>query len=167
METSPTEAPPAPAVTPAASPDLGRELVRQLAEARQIAAHLDATWRERLTAFEATHADLLTARRDAATLAAQREDELRAYAVARYTADGERHPAPGVGIRITTTAEIQDEAAAIAWAKVSGVGLTLDERAVKKIALAAPGSLPFVHLTVSATATVTADLEAALAGGVQ
>lgn len=145
------------------TPDLGRQMVEQVAKARQLAAHLDAQVKERYEAFLQLNKDLVDAQTAARDLVITKERELRDFAVARFQSTQDRHPAPGVGIRITTNAEVTDEAAAVAWAKVSGVGLTLDEKAIRKVALSAPGALDFVRITETATATLAQDLDQALA----
>lgn len=108
-------------------------------------------------AFDRENAALISAMAADADSLARAEDGLRRMALAAYAATGSKHPAPGVGIRVSKVTRYMDEAA-IAWAIDHGHNslLKLDSRKFEKVALEL--GLDFVEFSEVAQATLARDL---------
>jgi hypothetical protein len=107
--------------------------------------------------FETEHATLLA---DAKSLNGEvhaAEEAVRAIAVQVFRATQDRHPAPGIGIRVTQHVEITDPGAAFSWAREKDMALKLDEAAIKKIATTGTTILG-VQVTPTPEATIAKDL---------
>lgn len=140
--------------------DVLRDQVRRVHEARCGSAILQERLEAERQTFEQSIAALAKIAKDAiATLQAE-EQTLRELVSARYKATGEKQPTPGVEVRIVKTLEY-DQAAAFAWAKSTGMALTLDRKAFEQIALASPVAgatvkeLPRVRIAQDLTKAVT------------
>lgn len=138
------------------------EQMREVATRRQ--ARDDA--RGRVSAlraqFESDIASLVEAAQIAAQACSESEEAARALTVALYEATGNKAPADGAAIRLTTKLAY-DDADALAWAKQTGMALvpeSVDRKALEKIAKASP--LPFVTITQEPSATLASDLSAYL-----
>lgn len=114
-----------------------REQIRRVHEARQGSLVLQDRLQQERAQFEESIAALSGLAKAAAATVLAEEETLRELANARYKATAEKHPAPGVEVRIIKTLEY-DQAAAFAWAKSTGMALTLDRKAFEQIALASP-----------------------------
>ena len=86
------------------------------------------------------------------------EAELRAAILAAYQATGNTKPAPGVGIRETTTYQY-DPAAALAWCLEHKVALQLDTKAFEALCKHPSTRPDFVHVVKTPTATIGALLK--------
>ena len=93
---------------------------------------------------------------------AEQEDQLRGLALANYEETGNKHPSPGVDIRVLTTVEYGDMDALL-WAMEHKIALFLDRVVFERIAKT--NSLPFVVLRESPQATIETDLTKALEPG--
>ncbi|KKM93462.1 hypothetical protein LCGC14_1208130 [marine sediment metagenome] len=85
------------------------------------------------------------------------EDELRNLTLQAYAETGNKHPAVGVNINITTTYKY-NPADALKWAKEHNLALSLDKPAFEKIAKADPPDFVTVDPNVP-KATISTDLE--------
>ena len=92
------------------------------------------------------------------TLVGDMEAELRAAILAAYQATGNTKPAPGVGIRETTTYQY-DPAAALAWCLEHRVGLQLDTKAFEALCKHPSTRPDFVQVVKTPTATIGAALK--------
>lgn len=137
-------------------------MVRQVAMQRATVARNRGALAEVREAFNRSHAGLITLAAEAEQALLEAETQLKGAAEAHFRTTGEKNPAPGVAIRIMAVLSYE-EAAALAWAKDTGLALvpeTFDRKALEKIAKAT--DLPFVTITAEGRATLAADLEAAL-----
>lgn len=146
-------------------PETSRELaLREQAERTDLCRRVAAESKQRLAeaqaAFQAEHAALITEVAQLQAAAAEAEATLRDLAIAAYQATGEKHPAPGVGVSLTTTLDY-DDVQALAWAREQGAALLLDRKGFEAIARALP--LAFVTRSEVPKATLARDLGAALA----
>ena len=91
------------------------------------------------------------------------ETALRDATVQAFNATGDKHPGPGLGIRVVSKLEY-DSGVAFDWALEHKLALKLDSPTFEKIAKS--NSLPFVAVTDQPTATIATDLEKALEEGV-
>lgn len=144
-------------------PDALLDLVRELAAAR--IQDVAAAERVRLArdAFDIAHADLLTAARAARATVEALDKAVRELAVERYHRDGQRHPAPGIGIQLRQRVLIDDRAAALTWATAHPECLDLNTRKIE--AAARVLTVPGVRVHEEAVATITTQLTDALTGG--
>ena len=133
--------------------------VRRVDVARRSLAATAAALAERRAEFEREHAALLREHKERQLQVQEQELRLRDMAVLEFSQTGDRKPAPGVSIRMATEIRYDDEAA-FAWAKQSGMCLTLDAKAFDAIARHNP--LPFVTREDVPTATIARDLSAAV-----
>lgn len=139
------------------------EQLREVATRRQARDEAQARVKALRAQFEADIASLVEAAQSAAQACAESEEAARALTVALYEATGNKAPAEGAAIRLTTKLAY-DDADALAWAKQTGMALvpeTIDRKALEKIAKASP--LPFVTITQEPSATLASDLSAYLA----
>ncbi len=137
-----------------------REQAERTHLCRTVAAEAKARLQAAQDAFQAEHAALIAEVEGLSAAAQESESALRSLAVATYEATGEKHPAPGVGISLTTTLAY-DDVQALAWAREQGAALLLDRKGFEAIAKAMP--LPFVTKHEIPKATLARDLGAALA----
>jgi hypothetical protein len=137
------------------------EQVRKVSDTRTFQASLAAKLLEKQRAFEQENAVLIARVTDAKALVAAHEAELRTLTLRAFEQTGDKAPAPGVGIRLVKKVKYEF-AQAFAWAKVSGMALTLDAKAFEKIAVATP--LPCAEIEEIPQATIATDLAAALTG---
>ena len=92
------------------------------------------------------------------TFVTEADTELRAAILAAYQATGNTKPAPGVGIRETTTYQY-DPAAALAWCLEHRVGLQLDTKAFEALCKHPSTRPDFVQVVKTPTATIGAVLK--------
>jgi hypothetical protein len=134
--------------------------VRRVAELREGLAtqqvHLKLVQQE----FDFAHAGLIAGVALRAAVLATAEADLRAAALERFSATEDKHPAPGVTIRVQTRVTY-DRDQALAWAKAKGVALTLDAKAFEGLAKH-DRSLP-ASVVEDPQATIARDLRTALA----
>ena len=83
------------------------------------------------------------------------EERLKEMTLDAYRATSDKHPAPGVDVRIVRTLFYLAQPA-LEWAKAHGLALQLDTKAFEKIAKVTP--LPFVTITEVPQATIAQDL---------
>ena len=138
------------------------EQLREVATRRQSRDEAQARVKALRAQFEADIEPLVEAAQVAAQACAESEEAARALTVALYEATGNKAPAEGAAIRLTTKLAY-DDADALAWAKQTGMALipeSVDRKALEKIAKASP--LPFVTVTQEPSATLASDLTAYL-----
>lgn len=139
------------------------EQMREVATRRQTRDEAQARVKALRAQFEADIASLVEAAQLAAQACAESEEAARALTVALYQTTGDKAPAEGAAIRLTTKLAY-DDADALAWAKQTGMALipeSLDRKALEKIAKAS--QLPFVTITQEPSATLASDLTQYLA----
>jgi hypothetical protein len=130
--------------------------LRRVAEARAGAVLLADALKVKQAEFYAANtqlSDLVAASR--ATVLAE-EAVLRELTVRRYEETGEKHPAPGLGIRLVKVIDYE-AGAAFAWAKETGMALALDRKAFEKIATVT--SVPCATVREEPQATIAERLE--------
>lgn len=132
---------------------------RRVAVARAVLAASEAELAPQVEAFNAATAGLRERIRMERERLAAEESAARARTVQRYQETGDKHPVPGLGIRLVKTVEY-DADRALAWAKQSGLALLLDRKAFEKIAIATP--VPGATVVELPQATIAADLGAVL-----
>jgi hypothetical protein len=137
--------------------------LRELAERRRTLEGEKRQLAEARAAWEAGHADLIMATLDAARGVEALTAELKAAALGLYAARREQRPAPGVEVRLYRKVEFGAEARLLAWARQTGLGLTVDRKAVEKIALATPLEADIARVLEDPRVFIAADLDAALA----
>ena len=124
------------------------ELESQIMNVRDLRKVYDGLEAE-TTALEARlneqYKDLYASRNAALSKVAQEEDFLRELTLAAYAVDGNKKPAPGVGIRIVKGVEY-DRVDALAWAIDHAVCLDLDKKSFE--AMAKSGGAPDIPATV-------------------
>ncbi len=138
-----------------------RDQVRRVHEARLGSRILQERLEAERQLFMEQHAELVRLAGAALKMLATEEESLRVLAVARFKATGEKHPTPGVDIRLMKQVEY-DVGAAFAWAKSTGMALTLDKKAFEKIAIA--GRLTVATIAEVPRATIAQDLTEAIQG---
>jgi hypothetical protein len=132
---------------------------RRVHAARVAQAARTAQLEEAQRVFAEQHRELVVQVAAGAAAVKAEEHAARELALERYAATGDKHPAPGLGIRMVKTVEYED-GAAFAWAKGTGLALQLDRKAFEKIALATP--IPGATVVEVAQATIASDLSAVL-----
>lgn len=113
------------------------------------------------TALEARlneqYKDLYNSRNAALSKVVEEEDFLRELTLAAYAADGNKKPAPGVGIRIVKRCEYDIEKA-FQYAKLHGVCLKLDGKAFEALALKSRDTDIPAKIREEAQATIAKEL---------
>ena len=132
------------------------EAVRKLAEARAGLDFLKAKIDARRAEFSASLAGDLDALAFAQREVDEYTNEVKAEALAEFEANGTKK-FDGCEVKVFTKLDYP-EADAFAWAKESGLALTLDKKAFEKIAKATP--LPFVVEVQEPKVTIASDLSA-------
>ena len=115
---------------------------------------------ERLLAWELENADLLAHLKESIAELEVAESALRGKGIVLYQATGNKHPYPGVEVKVLVGIEYS-EADALAWAKEHEIALRLDKVAFEKLAHATP--IPFVTYFERPRCDLARDLGAALA----
>ena len=142
--------------------DALRQMVQALADARNLEADLAEIVAASRVRWETENAAAIERLRVAREAVTTMERDLKSIAVAEWRETGTKHPAPGVGIRVSER-PVYDADRALQWAQETRMALTpeaLDVAAFTKIAKAT--ALPFVRMEQTATATLASDLAAAL-----
>lgn len=139
-----------------------RDQIKAVAECR---AHekarnaiVDAARRE----FEIEHQAILDAAAIAGQSRAEAENMLRQTIVAEYEETGNKKPAPGCGIR-ETTSYLYDADEALKWAMFHATALQLDKKAFGEVCKSERLRPAFVEASVTPQATISTDLTVALA----
>lgn len=107
--------------------------------------------------LNAQYKDLYASRNAALSKVAEEEDFLRKLTLAAYHADGNKKPAPGVGIRIVNKCEYDTEKA-FQYAKLHGVCLKLDVRAFEALAMKSNDTDIPVVIMEEAQATIAKEI---------
>lgn len=138
-----------------------RQELEALAAARVRAEVAAQVVREAKAVWEQQNAAALTEMEAAKAAATQLEGTVRTLAVMAGELTGEKRPAPGVELRVTTTVTITDQDAALAWARASRIGYvpeTIDGKAIEQAATKAKLALPFLRTDTTFKAVVATDL---------
>lgn len=138
--------------------------ITAVAYARIAQAGLNRALAEKLAAFDAEHAELLTQVRDAKGTVAQLEEQVRLAAVQAYQETANKKPAVGVAIRVETQATVENEALAFAWCLEKRIALAIDKPTLKAMARAQAksGGIPGVKVEAVPVAGIAQDLPALL-----
>jgi hypothetical protein len=136
--------------------------LRTLADLRARKLGLDEFVATALAQFEAAHAHVLAARKTVASEIAASELQIKALGVAQYETTQDKAIAPGVVVKVFTTYEISDVAAADAWTKEKGLCRInrMDEAAL--LSIAPTMALPFVKKIETPKVQIATQLNAAL-----
>jgi ribosomal protein S5 len=136
------------------------ELESQIMNVRDLRKAYDDLKAE-TTALEAglneQYKDLYASRNAALSKVAEEEDFLRELTLAAYVVDGNKKPAPGVGIRIVKRCEYDIEKA-FQYAKLHGVCLKLDGKAFEALAMKSKDTDIPVTMWDEAQATIAKEL---------
>jgi hypothetical protein len=138
------------------------EVVKQLAEARQILITRQNAMDLKTKAFKSLHAELLGEIEDRQTKVRLIENKLRDATVTYYTDTGDKKPTQGVEVKVGTKLEYDPEKA-LEWAQAHKIALvpeSLDRGAFEKIAKAT--KIDFVTETEKPAAYISTDLSFAL-----
>jgi len=143
--------------------------VIELAQARQHARELgDTLARARAgleEIFRQTHGEAIQAHETIKLHVTDLENSVRDLALRAFSQDKtNKQPAPGVGIRVTTSPDY-DKAAAFGWAKTHGLALQLDTKAFNDICKSDSTRPDFVTITETPVATIATDLTSLLGEG--
>ena len=106
--------------------------------------------------FQTEHAGFFACVATATSITEEAEAKLRKLTIEVYNATGDKHPAPGLGIRELTKLAY-DEKEALKWAKSHDLYLKLDDKKFKDYAK--DGEIDFVTITTEVTATIATKLE--------
>lgn len=135
-----------------------QEEIQKVVESRraqqEIAAHVEALTRK----FKADNAELFAAHDTAKQVVAAAENALREAILVEFKATGNKKPAPGCGVRVSTVLRYEPQAA-LTWAETNApaaIKRTLDAKAFE--ALAKVQQLEFVTVEEVPTATISPDL---------
>jgi len=141
--------------------------VIEVNEARKRLAALNAEYEKVFRAWEERHAILLSDKLKAREELQAKEEALRQAAIQNYAETLDKHPAPGVSIRILKRLTYP-EGVAIRWAMLSlqSVFLKLNKPKFEKHAKAVAETIPlqFVKIEEEPQATIAIDLDKALEG---
>lgn len=138
-----------------------QEQIHKVAVARQKAHDLSKMKKDSYLRWMAAEGELIDAETEAAQECAQAEETLREMTLAEYERTKDKHPAPGVGIKVGTRLDY-NEHDAFAWAVVHEMALSLNRKSFE--AHAKISQLDFVTITEEATATIATDLGKLLGG---
>ena len=133
-----------------------KDLIAVVVEARQRAAELREQWEVLRGEWQAAHRELLEAAGAAQARALMAEEALRNAALATYNATGDKHPAPGVEVKMGTKM-VYDPAEALAWAVEHGMCLALAKGAFEKVAKASP--IPCVQVVETSFVALATELQ--------
>jgi len=145
------------------TPDLLRQQLAEVAERRAKAETCASLVKVLREDFEAEHADVIAEAARAKAALAESEANARALIVAIYETSGDKKPAEGASVRLTTKLTYTDEDA-LAWCRETKMALipeSVDRKALERIAKVTP--LPFVTITEEPSATLASDLSQYLA----
>lgn len=145
------------------TPDLLRQQLAEVARLRAVADNANAWLKAKREEFEASISTEVQSVNVARAALAESESNARALIVAIYETSGDKKPAEGASVRLTTKLTYTDEDA-LAWAREKKMALipeSVDRKALEKIAKVTP--LPFVTITEEPSATLASDLSQYLA----
>jgi hypothetical protein len=146
--------------------DTLRQELAALASLREAAAIAAGTVKNSRTLWEEENAQTIANAQVLAEHVAVKERQVRELAVMARETTGESKPAPGIEVRASTKVTVQDAAAALIWAKASGIGHvpeTIDAKAIEAAATKAKLALPFLKTETTFKALIATDLGKALA----
>lgn len=135
------------------------EQARRVNELRKAKASAEERYKRVFDEFQMANVDLLFERKELAEATLDAEQRLRDATVATYKETGNKHPAPGLGIR-ESEKPVYDLKEAEKWALAHKLALKLDVKVFEKIATDV--NLPFVQWETEVTATISTDLDKAL-----
>ena len=133
--------------------------IKIVAELREKVREIKEQKAESFIAWEKANSELLESIESNTAALSGHEELLRQMVLETYSENGEKNPAPGVGIREYKKINYEP-AVAFDWAVNHKMALKLDVSAFEKIAKASP--LEFVTITTVPQATIAADLSEAL-----
>jgi hypothetical protein len=137
-------------------------LVRVVAAARQQTAQAESTLKTARSAWEQDHAALFTTVEEARTAQEAAEAALRQAVLTIFAQDGNKHPHPATGVRVTSHL-VYDAQSITEWARENlPAVLVLDVKTFERVAphLMVPG----VSMVEEPIATIAQDLAAWLMG---
>jgi len=142
-----------------------RAAVQIVREARARLADAKAIWDLMQATFQANNSDRFVELSVAKAATETAESQLRELAEAHYNTTREKHPVPGVEIKLVTEVTIIDPKAALAYAKQSGLCLVLDDKSYRS--LAKTNEVPGTIVKEVPKASIAKDLTAAVRESVQ
>ena len=135
-----------------------QDLIAEVVEARYWATVREDWKRDSLATWAEENRGNLAFLAEAQERRAKAEAALREAAVDIYNLTGNKHPAPGVEVKVRTGLRY-DLAEALAWAKETGIALQLNAPVFEKLAKASPPP-DFVEVVKVPFAAIAADLKA-------
>lgn len=152
--------PPSPEMMRSAALELHRARLAQQDAAGRLSVAQEE-WRNRMAE---ANAELTAAAVEAGKRLVDADSNLRELALQHYAATGERKAGAGVEVVMRSGWRWDDEAATLAWARETGIGLDLDRNAIEKVAKVSP--VPGLTETSTLSTRVASDLTKVLAGAV-
>lgn len=136
-----------------------RVQINRVVASRAAAATARMALKAKQAEFEQNHAALIEANRTTVETLIQEEAALRELVVQMFRATNNKTPAPGCGIRETTTF-VYDDVEALQWCQEHNLAITFDRTAFE--ALVKAGAVPqtLVKTTKTPSATIATKLEA-------
>lgn len=133
------------------------EQIKVVAKGRAIFKDMSNAQAEAITRWEEDFPELIKSTAEVKERLSEDEALLRELTLQAYAETGNKHPAVGVNINITTT-YTYDPVNALKWAKEHNLALSLDKSAFEKIAKADPPNFVTVDPNVP-KATIATNLE--------
>lgn len=140
-----------------------RTALSELAALRESDRMISSAIKDGRAAWDAAHAEVLTAKSETAARLAEAEAQVRALALTCFDLTGEKKAVDGASVVIRTTYSY-DDAVALAWAETAlptAITRKLDTKAIDKIA--STGTLPFATAIHTPAVQISSDLSAFLA----
>ena len=133
------------------------ELVARVHRSRLTTARLQRELTDSRQKWEAENAELIEHAKQAGVSLADVEGNLRLAIVAEYERTGNKAPADGCGVRVTSRYDY-DEKVALSWATDHGLCLKLDTKAFGEVCKTESMRPNFVTVEEVPTATIATDL---------
>ena len=141
-----------------ADPSFVRDSLAVLLRNRRALANLQAQKAALLQEWEVTNMELLHDIWQKGVNIIGMEGSIRDAALAAFQATGDKHPFPGVEVKVFTTLTY-DPRDALLWAEEHRVALQLDKRTFEGIARGPTGkSMEFLHTSEEPRAQIASDL---------
>jgi len=132
-----------------------KEQINAVVEAREKAQEATTRRTEAYQKWVEVNQPLIDNESNAKSACQEAEVKLREMALETYAETGEKAVAPGIGIRVMTRLNYENQKA-MEWAIEHKLALKLDSSAFEKIAKTS--TLPFVTITEEPQATIAAEL---------
>lgn len=139
-----------------------QELINQISTVAKLRSILDSNKSildELKADFELAHKEDIELVDYSKRMVEEAETKLRELTIKAYNETGNKQPADGVGIRVTTDLEYEEDKALQWGIEHHGMGLKLDKTLFEKIYKATPAIIDFVTPHEKITATISKEIE--------